>query len=78
MGIKSIIFLSSIVLATASLQLKNDWETWKREHGKTYADVLEESLRHAIWFQNYHYIEDHNKRESFTLALNEFADLVRV
>lgn len=69
-------FLSIIFLASASLQLRNDWEAWKREHGKTYADTLEESLRHAIWFQNYHYIEDHNKRESFKLNLNEFADLV--
>ena len=73
---KVLLFLSIIVLATANLQLKNDWEAWKREHGKAYADDLEESLRHAIWFQNFHYVEEHNKRESFKLSLNAFADLV--
>lgn len=73
---KIFFFLSIIVLTSARLQMKNDWEAWKREHGKAYSDTLEESLRHAIWFQSYHYIEDHNKRESFRLNLNEFADLV--
>ncbi|CAI8041681.1 Cathepsin L [Geodia barretti] len=57
--------------------LNGEWEAWKREHGKSYTDDLEESLRHAIWFQNYHHIEEHNKKESFQLGLNEFADLTR-
>ena len=73
---KIILLLSIVALASANLQLKNEWEAWKREHGKAYADELEESLRHAIWFQNYHFIDGHNKRESFKLSLNEFADLV--
>lgn len=74
---KIVLLLSIVALASANLQLKDEWEAWKREHGKAYADELEESLRHAIWFQNYHYIGEHNKRESFKLSLNEFADLVR-
>ena len=73
---RALLLLSIVALATASLQLKNDWEAWKRAHGKAYADDLEESLRHAIWFQNYHYVKDHNNRESFILSLNAFADLV--
>lgn len=75
-AMKILFLLSIAVLATARLQLKNDWEAWKREHGKAYSDNLEESLRHAIWFQNYHYIKDHNKKESFKLKPNEFADMV--
>ena len=73
---KIIVLMSITVLASANLQLKNEWEAWKRENGKAYADELEESLRHAIWFQNYHYVAEHNKRETFQLSLNEYADLV--
>ena len=71
-----LVLLSIAALSSANLQLKTEWESWKREHGKFYADDLEESLRHAIWFQNYHYIEQHNRREAFKLSLNEFGDLV--
>ena len=77
-AMKVLLLLALATLGTASLQLKNEWEAWKREHGKSYADDMEESLRHAIWFQNYHYIEEHNKKESFQLGLNKFADLVQL
>ena len=77
-AMKILILLALIALSTAQLQLREEWEAWKREHGKSYADDMEESLRHAIWFQNYHYIEVHNKEKSFKLGLNEFADLVRI
>ena len=73
---KILLLLAISALTSASLQLNNEWEAWKREHGKSYADNLEESLRHAIWFQNYHFIDAHNEKESFQLSLNEFADLV--
>ena len=75
---KILFFLALAALSSANLQLKDEWEDWKREHGKSYADDLEESLRHAIWFQNYHYIEAHNTKESFKMGLNGFADLVRL
>ena len=74
---KFLLLLALTTLCSATLQLNGEWEAWKREHGKSYTDDLEESLRHAIWFQNYHHIEEHNKKESFQLGLNEFADLVR-
>lgn len=75
---KILFFLGIIVVASATLQMKSEWEIWKRENGKSYADDLEESLRHAIWFQNYHYVQEHNSRESFFLGLNEFSDLVSI
>lgn len=75
---KILLLLSIAVLSSARMQLKNEWEVWKREHGKAYADSREESLRHAVWFQNFHHIQEHNKKESFKLSLNEFADLVRL
>lgn len=75
---KILLLLSIAVLSSARMQLKNEWEVWKREHGKAYADSLEESLRHAVWFQNFHHVQEHNKKESFKLDLNEFADLVRL
>ena len=74
--IKVLVLLSIATLSSASLQLETEWESWKREHGKFYADDLEESLHHAIWFQNYHYIQQHNMREAFQLSLNGFGDLV--
>ena len=73
---KIILLLSIIAVSSAALQLKSEWDSWKRAHGKSYADDLEESFRHAIWFQNFHYIDKHNRKETFHLGLNEFSDLV--
>ena len=77
-AMKFLFLLALTTLCSAALQLKDEWEAWKRDNGKSYADDLEESLRHAIWFQNYHHIKEHNKKESFQLGLNTFADLVRL
>ena len=72
-----LVFLLSIASLAAALPLKDEWENWRREHGKQYLNELEESLHHAAWFQSYHHIQQHNQREnSFKLSLNEFSDLV--
>jgi len=51
------------------------FESWKVRHGKTYT-VEEEPMRAAIFAANVEKINSHNmKGESFTMAINEFADL---
>jgi len=51
------------------------WTTWKTHHKRTYA-LQEETLRMAIFTQNYQRIKQFNsENEDTQLALNKFADL---
>ena len=78
---KVCILLCWMVLATSSpLALEKEWQHWKQQHGKSYSNDVEESLRQAVWFRTYHHIEDHNRQpsNSFKLSLNAFADMVRL
>lgn len=53
-----------------------DWHNWKRLFNKKYYSNDLEAKRKAIWHKNRQFIEEHNKKKlSFTLALNQFADL---
>ena len=55
------------------------WQTWKVVHGKTYEDEGEERVRYVIWQENMKKIIKHNlKNKGFTLAMNQFGDLVRL
>ncbi|KAG6549515.1 hypothetical protein Mapa_008895 [Marchantia paleacea] len=52
------------------------FKNWMRDHSKTYEDQAEERLRFDIFKQNLELINAHNeKKSSFTLGLNQFADL---
>lgn len=51
---------------------------WKVKYDKSYDKSMEESRRLQIFKENLRYITEHNRPEnnhSFTLALNQFADL---
>lgn len=71
-----------VCLATISLSsplaLHEEWQQWKQQHAKTYANDVEESVRRAVWFRAYHNIEEHNNAKSnlYHLGLNRFADMV--
>lgn len=67
------------VLAAASCETMDvKWRWWKQLHSKDYKDESEEGLRRMVWGQNYHRIKEHNAgNHSFTLALNEFADMTQ-
>ena len=61
------------------------WHSWKEVHGKIYADQNEESARRHIWLKNLARIQEHNTNggvggapANFSLAINQFADLVRI
>ena len=55
-----------------------EWEQWKISHRKSYQSIEVEESRRQVWTSNYKLIQEHNMKEnSFKLALNHFADLVR-
>lgn len=55
-----------------------EWQGWKEKHYKVYSSHGEEESRMEIWKQNYQKIIEHNMaNHSFTLGLNQFADMVR-
>lgn len=65
-------------LCYSQLQLNEEWFSWKREHAKVYS-MSDEGPKWAVWRENYQKIQEHNKaNHSFSLALNEFADMVRI
>lgn len=57
--------------------LDQEWYSWKSLHSKTYEDEDEEGVRRVVWYDNYKKILEHNSaNRSYSLALNQFADLV--
>ena len=75
-----------IVLLVASLAYSclaitehaQEWQGWKESHYKVYSSPGEEDSRLAIWRENYKKVLEHNMaNHSFTLSLNQFADMVR-
>lgn len=58
--------------------LDQQWHSWKSAHGKFYAHPNEEDARRQIWMENSARIQEYNAgNHSFTLGLNQFADMVR-
>ena len=54
-----------------------EWHSWKSRHQKTYDDESHEMKRRVIWKSNFELIMEHNRKgHSFTLGLNQFADMV--
>lgn len=66
------------VLGTTS-PLHEQWRLWKERHGKVYADQVSENARLVTWQKNRELVAGHNQdstKHGYTLALNQFADLV--
>ena len=73
------LFLLALAGAVFSRPLDEQWHSWKSTHGKFYAHPKEESARRQIWLENSARIQEHNAgNHSFTLGLNQFADMVCV
>lgn len=50
-----------------------------QKHGKDYGSEEEELSRRIVWESNKNYVDNHNEHVDiygFTLAMNEFADMV--
>ena len=62
-----------------NLGLSAEWHAWKSVHSKIYRSPREELERHVLWQSNKKFIEAHNiynETFGYTLAMNEFGDLV--
>lgn len=53
------------------------FEAWCSKHGKIYSSLEEKQRRLEIFKDNYEFVNQHNQKRnnSYTLALNAFADL---
>lgn len=75
-----LVVLSTIVccvLCSSEFLLQEEWFVWKKQHAKMYS-YRDEGSKWKVWRENYQKIQEHNKANySFTLGLNEFADMVR-
>ncbi|CAD8100346.1 unnamed protein product [Paramecium sonneborni] len=86
---KQLIALLTVTLLTSaayymngkdeSLTLEGQFKTWKQQFGKTY-NGYEEVHRFSIFAQNLAIVMEHNSKfelgqETFTLGMNQFADL---
>lgn len=77
----TVVLLVLLVGAVMSFEYTEEWEAWKREHGKKYESAEVELGRHIIWESNMKFVEDHNAHADvfgFTVEMNEFADLVNM
>lgn len=66
--------LSSVSLTLIAAEMP--WEEFKNHYGKEYNAIGEDALRKQVYDSNVQKIIEHNaKNESWTMAVNEFADL---
>ena len=73
-----LIFYMAAVAISTPLPVEIEWQKWKKQHGKSYLNDVEESIRRAVWFRAYHHTREHNRAgsHSFMLGLNKFSDMV--
>ena len=75
-------YVASLLLSSVALcspHIEEEWEVWRQDYKKVYMDALDEQSHKAIWMANYHKVTEHNDGgHSYTLGLNEFADMVRI
>ena len=70
-----------LVISVFSFGYDEEWEDWKKQHGKVYLSEEEEASRRGIWTANMKFIEGHNahaKEFGYTLGMNYFGDLVYI
>eukprot|EP00117_Sycon_ciliatum_P008499 scpid95074/ scgid11171/ Cathepsin L2; Cathepsin U; Cathepsin V len=57
-------------------EMAAEWEMFKMEHGKKYADNMEDDMRYGLWTKANDYINQFNTEDhGFTLGMNQFGDL---
>jgi len=78
---KTLIAIGLMILAAhGAPALDNEWEAFKLNFGRQYASEAEHASRKAIFADNLRLINKHNREHSiglhsYTLGINEFADL---
>nr|AAX51229.1 cathepsin S cysteine protease [Paralichthys olivaceus] len=78
----SLLLVSLCVEAAAMLDVRLDvhWELWKKSHGKTYPNEVEDVRRRELWERNLMLITKHNLEASmglqtYDLSMNHMGDL---
>lgn len=66
-----------LILLPISSSYSNVFESWCKEHGKTYASEAEKLRRYRVFEDNLAFVTRHNAmaNSTYTLSLNVFADL---
>lgn len=81
MKILILLILSFVLFASASSNLDEEWESFKRQYKKKYqARSTDEVVRKHIFAKNLVESEEHNQRfaagkESYEKGINQFSDL---
>ena len=76
---KCLLLLALVALAAAKFEYTQEFHEWKVKYNKVYETTDAELARQIIWESNKKFVENHNANADkfgFTVAMNEFADLV--
>ena len=78
---KLLLVLALVALAAAKFEYTQEFQDWKVKYNKVYETKETELERQIIWESNKKFVENHNANSDmfgFTVAMNEFADLVSI
>nr|CAI5846048.1 unnamed protein product [Callosobruchus analis] len=75
-----LLIVAVLVLVADALSVKEEWQQFKLDHGKTYRSLVEEKLRYSIFQDNVRKIREHNGKYdkgvvSFAMKVTQFADM---
>ncbi|XP_054818522.1 zingipain-2-like [Prosopis cineraria] len=73
----SLVLILSLFSVSSSANTSELFESWCKQHGKTYSSEQEKLYRFKVFEDNYAFVSEHNEmgNSSYTLSLNTFADL---
>ncbi|KAF7141869.1 hypothetical protein RHSIM_Rhsim06G0027700 [Rhododendron simsii] len=75
----SLLILTLLLTLSKSLSsfTSDQFDTWCKQHGKTYSSEQEKQHRLKVFEHNHAFVTHHNTEanSSYTLSLNAFADL---
>nr|CAH7727997.1 unnamed protein product [Callosobruchus chinensis] len=81
-GVKKmkLLLVAVLVLVADALSVKEEWQQFKLDHGKTYRSLVEEKLRYSIFQDNVRKIKEHNEKYdkgavSYAMKVTQFADM---
>ncbi|CAH1391940.1 unnamed protein product [Nezara viridula] len=78
---KVILLLAMVAFAAATPAIKEQWTSFKRQHGKSYHSIEEERLRMNIFNHNQKKIEEHNAKfeaglVTYSMKMNHLGDML--
>ncbi|CAH1391948.1 unnamed protein product [Nezara viridula] len=78
---KVILLLAMVAFAAATPAIKEQWTSFKRQHGKTYNSIEEDRLRMNIFTDHLKMIEEHNAKfeaglVTYSMKMNFLGDLL--